>query len=221
MLTIEKIDGREAFDALLAREGQNWKLENFPWGSTPMDVRARVCHDGESLYVSMRCYEREPRATVTEHEGAVHLDSCMEFFFSPVPELREDYFNMEANPNGAMKFNYGPGRHGRVKTEKLPELAGMRASRTDEYWQLDYRIPFSLVRSRRSLRARPARRSARICTAAASRRKRPRSSRFSPSGRKSPITTGRSISAGWSLHKNEMMRGGRFRCPPRRVLLYD
>ncbi len=147
MLTIEKIDGREAFDALLAREGQNWKLENFPWGSTPMDVRARVCHDGESLYVSMRCYEREPRATVTEHEGAVHLDSCMEFFFSPVPELREDYFNMEANPNGAMKFNYGPGRHGRVKTEKLPELAGMRASRTDEYWQLDYRIPFSLIRA--------------------------------------------------------------------------
>ena len=46
MLTIEKIDGREAFDALLAREGQNGKLENFPWGSTPMDVRARVCHDG-------------------------------------------------------------------------------------------------------------------------------------------------------------------------------
>ena len=54
---------------------------------------------------------------------------------------------MEANPNGAMKFNYGPGRHGRVKTEKLPELAGMRASRTDEYWQLDYRIPFSLIRA--------------------------------------------------------------------------
>ncbi|MEA4823992.1 MAG: carbohydrate-binding family 9-like protein [Clostridiaceae bacterium] len=147
MLKIEKISGRAAFNALIAVEGLNWTLSNYPWGSAPMDVRARVCHDGENLYVSMRCYERAPRATVTEHEGAVHLDSCMEFFFSPCPELREHYFNMEANPNGAMKFNYGAGRHGRIKTDRLPESAGMRAEKTDAYWQLTYQIPYALIRA--------------------------------------------------------------------------
>ena len=147
MLTIEKVASRSAFNALIASEGLAWRFENCLWGSAPMDVRARVCHDDGNLYVSMRCYEAEPRATVTEHEGMVHLDSCMEFFFSPCPDLRPDYFNMEANPNGAIKFNYGPGRHGRVKTEKLPESARMDACRGDGFWQLTYQIPFDLIRA--------------------------------------------------------------------------
>ncbi len=111
-----------------------------------MDVRARVCHDDENLYVSMRCYEKAPRATVTEHEGMVHLDSCMEFFFSPCPALRPDYFNLEANPFGAIKFNYGAGRKDRIKTGKLPQFAAMDAVRTDAYWQLTCTIPFALIR---------------------------------------------------------------------------
>ncbi len=146
MLTTGKIGSRKEFDALIAAEGQDWKLSNFPWGSAPMDVRARVCHDDGNLYVSMRCYEAEPRATVTEHEGMVHLDSCMEFFFSPCPTVRPDYFNLEANPFGAIKFNYGPGRHDRLKTGRLPEAAAMDAVRTDAYWQLTCTIPYALIR---------------------------------------------------------------------------
>ena len=146
MLTIEKIASRTAFNALIATCGPEWKLENYPWGSAPMDVRASVRHDAENLYVCMRCYEKEPRATVAEHEGMVHLDSCMEFFFSPCPALRPDYFNMEANPLGSMKFNYGAGRHDRIKTGKLPAYAAMDASRTADYWQLCCQIPFALIR---------------------------------------------------------------------------
>lgn len=146
MITIPKIAGRAAFDRRIAEGLFELRLSNFPWGSQPLKVLADLGHDGEHFFVAMRSYESNPRATVTENEGPVHLDSCMEFFFSPCPELRPDYFNMEANPAGAMKFNYGAGRHGRLKTRGFPEVAGMQATRTADYWQLVYQIPFALIR---------------------------------------------------------------------------
>ncbi len=146
MYTIAKIADRAAFDRLIEDGGFDLRLSAQPWGGEPMDVRACLRHDGTAFHVAMRCYEAAPLATVAEHEGDVHLDSCLEFFFSPCPDLRPDYFNMEANPAGSMKFNYGPGRHGRIKTHKLPDLAGMAAAAGEGWWQLSYSIPFSLVR---------------------------------------------------------------------------
>ena len=147
MLTIEKIASREAFDALFDTNKPAWKLPNYPWGSDPLDVYAEVRHDDDNLYVVMRAYEKNPRITVMEDEGSVHLDSCMEFFFSPCPEIRPDYYNMEANPAGSVKFNYGPGRHGRRKTEGFHGNEAMRADVTPEYWQLRVTIPYSAIRA--------------------------------------------------------------------------
>lgn len=146
MMTIEKVACRTAFDALVESCGHDIAIEGQPWGGVPMKVCARLGHDDGNLYVSMRSYERHCRAVVTEHDGSVHLDSCLEFFFSPCPGIRPDYFNMEANPNGAMKFNYGSGRDGRIKTGRLPEYAGLSVKVTPEWWQLTYTIPYALIR---------------------------------------------------------------------------
>jgi len=145
-VTIEKICCRAAFDAQIAENKLPLTLDNAMWGSEHIRINAALAHDDENLYVAMRCYETEPRATVTEHEGDVHFDSCMEFFFAPTPKVNMGYFNAEINPNGAIKFNYGEGRHGRIKTHKLPQFADCKATVTPEYWQLVYTIPYALIR---------------------------------------------------------------------------
>ena len=147
MFTIEKAASRQEFDAYIRENGPAWELPNFPWGSAPLKVCAEVRHDDANFYVCLRAYEKDPRITVFEPEGSVHLDSCMEFFFSPCPALRPDYFNLEANAAGTDKFDYGEGRHGRIQAEKFHGFEEMAAEVTPDYWQLLCTIPYAAIRA--------------------------------------------------------------------------
>ena len=148
---ITKVESRAAFEALIAGDGyRDLKVGCAPWGGSYLPkTYAKVCHDGSALHVCMRSYEKEIRTEVHEHEGKVHTDSCMEFFFSPCPEQGCEYFNMEMNPLGYFKFNYGSGRGSRIKTADDTQPYHVRTAIGEDadgtYWQVVYSIPFDLI----------------------------------------------------------------------------
>ena len=106
----------------------------------------RIRHDGENLYVTLWAEEEQIRAEYTTPPSPVHEDSCLEFFF--MPEGKEDYLNLEINPNGCLHVGFGPDRHSRKQI--LPEdpktLFRIRTERTEKGWQAEYRIPGTFLR---------------------------------------------------------------------------
>lgn len=118
------------------------------WG-TQTDIRAwaQLCWDDEALHVRLRAREREIRA---EHPAGAKLgmpceDSCLEFFFSPMPG-DERYFNIEFNPNGCLFLGFGRGMANLVRL--LPEHPALAPApaRTGDGWEIAYRVPFAFVR---------------------------------------------------------------------------
>ena len=107
---------------------------------------ARICHDGQNLYVLLRAKEKEIRAEYTDPPAPVHEDSCLEFFF--MPEGEERYLNFEINPNGCLHLGFGRDRYDR--REALPPdprpAFGIRTGRTEDGWEASYRIPAGFLR---------------------------------------------------------------------------
>ncbi len=108
-------------------------------------ANAQVTWNNEALYVRLRAIEKAVRAEHTGRYGMPCEDSCLEFFFRPLPEDSR-YINLEFNPNAS--FYAGVGRCGRDLIRTLPDPAVFRAStlRTEDGWEISYQIPFSFIR---------------------------------------------------------------------------
>ena len=139
--TIARVDGRPDWQAVptLEIDTQLWR--------PPVDIAAwgQIAWDDSQLYVRLRAREKHIRA---EHNGPLGMpceDSCLEFFFSPVPGDAR-YFNIEFNPNACMYLGFGYGRE--TATRLLPERdwLGARTERTDDGWAVEYAVPFEFVR---------------------------------------------------------------------------
>ncbi len=67
-------------------------------------VTARLIHDGARLLGRFEVSDRYVRAVATEYGGRVWEDSCVEFFFQPVPG--KGHFGFEFNCGGVFLANY-------------------------------------------------------------------------------------------------------------------
>ena len=126
----------------------NWPDE---WPYAP-EVRFRLAHDGERLFVRFEVSEEHIRATRTESNTSVCEDSCVELFVS----LGEGkpYFNLEVNCIGTMLAAYRLERP--AKTPLTVEQIDSIVRRTSlprkpldcpeggEWW-LEMEIPFALL----------------------------------------------------------------------------
>lgn len=141
-------------------------IDKFPW-YTSGDRQAtavRVLHDDEAVYLQFICEDRHISSEVTELNGHVCLDSCVEFFASPHAG-RLDYFNFEVNCCGGIHFGFGPTPQSRTLVS--PELASRIQIATsidtqtkvespdDNGWWLAVAIPFGLLREFAGLEATP------------------------------------------------------------------
>ena len=106
-----------------------------------------IRHDGGNLYVRLAAKEKEIRAEYISPPAPVHEDSCLEFFF--MPEREERYLNFEINPNGCLHLAFGRNRQERINA--LPpdpaETFRIRTGRTEDGWEVSYRIPLDFLRS--------------------------------------------------------------------------
>lgn len=121
--------------------------ENHQW-MPEADIRmgAQICYSEKGLHVHMRAWEKNIRAEFTEPLDPVCMDSCMEFFFSPVADdLR--YFNVEMNPNGCIYLGFGTGRHDRIRFiyGHGDLLEDKQVNRLEDGWEQFYTFPLSLL----------------------------------------------------------------------------
>lgn len=122
-------------------------LDQQLW-TPPVDISAtaQICYDEEALFVRLAAREARIRAELTGLLDQPCLDSCLEFFFSPIPEDGR-YFNIEFNPNCCMFLGFGSGREDLVRL--LPggeNPLRPQAAPTADGWEITYQIPVSFVR---------------------------------------------------------------------------
>ncbi len=113
----------------------------------PIAMTAQLCYDEAQLYVHLRANEANIRAEHTAPLSPVCEDSCMEFFFTPDPaNLR--YFNFEVNLNERMYIGLCRSNpdHARLILPNEQSLLHTHAQRTDDGWEVFYRIPLSFIR---------------------------------------------------------------------------
>ncbi|CAI6083409.1 carbohydrate-binding family 9-like protein [Cohnella sp. JJ-181] len=147
----EEIDDAE-WDAL-----PSLRISHFLWEESDdpyrPEVQVRLYFTDEAIFARFRTYEADPVAVHNEgFNPAVYQDSCVEFFLQPLPNRDARYLNFEFNSLGSMLLGLGVDRNDRDPTPgHQPELYGTHAERglRDEqgqvYWQLSFRIPFTVL----------------------------------------------------------------------------
>lgn len=92
---------------------QNW--ESFTYAP---DVKFRIAHDANTIYLKFYVAEEHILARQTETNSSTHRDSCVEFFIDP--DQSGAYYNFEFNCIGTIHLAYGPDRSNREFID--PEL---------------------------------------------------------------------------------------------------
>jgi hypothetical protein len=88
---------------------------NWPEYSYKPKVNFRIGHTGDKIVLKFYVEEEAVRATVTNINGPVHTDSCVEFFVSVDGK---NYFNFEFNCIGTPHVAWGEGRNNRSKLDE-------------------------------------------------------------------------------------------------------
>jgi len=77
----------------------NW--EEFP--DKPL-VTVQIAYNEKELFLRYQVVEQTVKAVVTENNGSVWTDSCVEFFLSP--EGNDEYYNLEVNCIGTVLLGF-------------------------------------------------------------------------------------------------------------------
>lgn len=117
-----------------------------PWKEfhQPINTYFKMLSGKEGISVLMHTDEKNLRAKITEQNGAVYTDSCMEFFLKPSPwDL--NYINFEFNPLGFAHIGIGSGRQGRKLIDTDRSLFSIESIANDGDWTLKFYIPYSFL----------------------------------------------------------------------------
>lgn len=126
-------------------------VSSWPWDyDYEPKTSFRIAHTDDRFIVSLRAYEKDPYAGVTKTNGFVCNDSCLEFFFSPCADNSEGYFNFEVNSNPTYLFGFNPkgGSEEYIEWDdtEYKLASGVGCDSDGDYWQIDFELPYSLVR---------------------------------------------------------------------------
>jgi len=142
-------------------------IDEFPWyrSGDRQSTAVRALYDAEALYLQFLAADRHIFAKVTELNGPVCTDSCVELFATVAPPAGPDYFNFEANCCGTFHLGFGPRREDRrlVGADLAAGIevatstaAATRAERPDDDgWWLAARIPFGVLSELAGSEVRP------------------------------------------------------------------
>ncbi len=120
-------------------------------------TKVKLCYDKDNIYVIFNVSDKYVKAIEKKTNGSVWFDSCVEFFFSPGPDVRRGYFNFETNCKGVFLFQYhtqNESIHGFVHPEDYEKIkishslernVEMEITEPLE-WRLEYSIPYSILK---------------------------------------------------------------------------
>lgn len=119
-------------------------------------AEAKMMYDDENVYVIFRVQDKFVSSRVTEYNGNVSGDACVEFFFSPDANFPLQYFNLEVNAGGTpLIFYVTEPWTGFVKLEpddikqieiahSLPKVVDPEIT-DDVTWTIEYRVPYKML----------------------------------------------------------------------------
>ena len=128
----------------------NWAMTFKP------ETTVKMCYNNKFIYLIYRVEDRFVRCLTTEVNGPVHKDACVEFFFSPVEDNPQGYFNLEINCAGTIKLGYRDGlntyaAHARsedvtkiITCHSLPGVIQREIVDPIE-WTLEIAVPFEVL----------------------------------------------------------------------------
>lgn len=121
-------------------------------------VEVKAAYDNEAIYVIYRVEDQYVRCAITDYQGPVFRDSCVEFFFTPATDVSRGYFNLETNCIGTALFHFQReprSREGRSRIspedfDRIEISSSMEEPVDPEItdpvtWTLEYRIPFDIL----------------------------------------------------------------------------
>jgi len=122
----------------------NW-LAEYP--SKP-EVSFRIAHNGDNILLQYQVHENEILGVITEDNGEVWTDSCVEFF---ITFDNDSYYNIEATCTGKVLLGYRktgvPAEHGSEEImgsiQRLSSLGTqvIQKKQGDFHWSLTLVIP--------------------------------------------------------------------------------
>lgn len=132
-------------------------VAEFPWYQSGLKqaTQMQLALAGGALWWNASAVDQHSFAQVTELNGPVYMDSCVEFFLSPRNQRDSAYLNFEVNCCGTLHLAYGAGRENR-KLCTLEQAAQIEIrtsiaspvkveSAQDQNWSTEMRIPLSLI----------------------------------------------------------------------------
>lgn len=140
--TIQKKPDGPDFWSLIPTLPIDCPLWSDPKGIT---ASARLCYDETAIYVNLSAVEEQIRAEYTSVLDFPCEDSCLEFFFCPMPEDRR-YFNIEFNPNCCLYLGLATDRYDLVRLLPQTPVLTPKSARTPDGWSITYQIPVSFIR---------------------------------------------------------------------------
>ena len=116
-------------------------------------VEVQLLYSLKNIYVRFKAREKKITASYLHPNDPVYKDSCVEFFINPFPEDTAKYLNVEINPLGTVRAEFGsrdkrdvvdPSLLKRiiVKSTVGKPVKGYYGSRS---WSVSYRLPLSLL----------------------------------------------------------------------------
>lgn len=104
-------------------------------------------YSDKGFHTHFDAYERNPRAVVTQHQGPVCNDSCLEWFMNFDPVHTDRYFNIEMNAKGTANIAFRKDRYDKTPlTVEDIESMDIKTKVFEDYWTLDYTVPFELIK---------------------------------------------------------------------------
>ena len=111
-----------------------FELKKCAWSQNdPPEVDVELTYDESGTVAKMTSHSFPKRATVTQNQGRVWEDDCLEFFY----EKDDGYVNLEANSLGALRQSFGKERNGR----ELIRYASVEIEMTDDGWRAIFKTP--------------------------------------------------------------------------------
>jgi len=120
-------------------------------------TQAKLAYDGIALYGIFRVQDRYVRAVARQHQDCVCTDSCVEFFFSPGPDVEKGYFNLEINCGGIVLFHFQTVPRQDQRALPAADLRRVQIAhslpkrvdpeiKTPTTWTVEYRLPVEILK---------------------------------------------------------------------------
>ena len=142
--TIKIIDSLPCWNEIETLNIENKYLDT----TNDVTASAQICCNDEKFFVHLSTTEKNYLREEKGPFGLPYLDSCLEFFFSPIEDDKR-YFNIEFNSNACVFFGFSGGSDSIMRQTPENDILDFfkpTITTNEDNWEIYYEIPFYLIK---------------------------------------------------------------------------